>query len=60
VVTAEDGSQRQGGGSELLPAFLRKKRVRVVGGCCRCGESRGKRWMEELTDVVRSAETKQR
>jgi hypothetical protein len=32
--------------------------VRVVGGCCSHGESRGKRRMEELTGVVRSAETK--
>jgi hypothetical protein len=37
-----------------------RRGVRVVGGCYSCGESRGKRRMEELTGVVRSVETKQR
>jgi hypothetical protein len=58
-----DGCQGgQSSGGVAVPSFSRcscaRRRVRVVGGCCSHGESRGKRWMEELTGMVRSIETK--
>jgi hypothetical protein len=51
-------------GRVAVPSFSRysyaRRGVRVVGGCCSRGESRGKWRMEELTGVVRSAEMKQK
>jgi hypothetical protein len=56
------GGQSNGGVavSSFSLCSCARRRVRVVGGCCSRGELRGKRWMEELTSVVRSTETKQR
>jgi hypothetical protein len=63
ALTGDDRRSGQSSGGVAVPSFSQcscaRRRVRVVGGCCSRGESRGKRWMEELTGVVRSAEMKQ-
>jgi hypothetical protein len=63
ALTGDGRRSGQSSGGVAVPSFSRcscaRRRVRVVGGCCSRGESRGKRRMEEVTGVVRSAETKQ-
>jgi hypothetical protein len=63
ALTGDGHRSEQSSGGVAVPSFSQcscaRRRVRVVGGCCSRGESRGKRRMEELTGVVRSAETKQ-
>jgi hypothetical protein len=63
ALTGDGCRSGQSSGGVAVPSSSRcscvRKRVRVVGGCCSSGESRGKRRMEELTGVVRSMETKQ-
>jgi hypothetical protein len=62
ALTSDGRRSGQSSGGVAVPSFSRcscaRRRVRVVGGCCSRGESRGKRRMEELTGVVRSAEMK--
>jgi hypothetical protein len=64
ALTSDGRRGGQSSGGVAVPSFSRcsraRRRVRVVGGCCSRGESRGKRRMEELTEVVRSMETKKR
>jgi hypothetical protein len=64
ALTGDGCRSGQSSGGVAVPSFSRcscaRRRVRrVVGGWCSRGESRGKRRMEELTDVVRSTEMKQ-
>jgi hypothetical protein len=63
ALTSDGRQSGQSSGGMAVPSSSRcscaRRRVRVVGGCCSHGESRGKRRMEELTGVVCSAEMKQ-